>query len=320
MGKQVVWPGCVRATDGCGAARGAPGRGRPAARSAPSAMGGASPHRRRLKLVEQALTTHHGPEKSRGPDQRNAGGVGSTSSSSNSSGSAGRLISMDEVREHRTAETCWVAVAGRVYDVTGFLNDHPGGAGIVLDHAGVPSYICAPLSAMLTPLCSVPPPLRVTGVNLCVLHGVAGRDATAIFERVHAPSVLRKWGTPFLIGRVDDGRTAGPAGAAEPREEPHAVAASGLLSPPLPSRALVPVALSSPFPHGRFESLGLEAIRFEWALHDRMTAPGVRSHTAGNIRNHSGRGGGVPPTATPRRSVPFLPVMMGRMLLITTQH
>lgn len=32
-----------------------------------------------------------------------------------------------DVREHRTANSAWVAVHGKVYDVTSFLNRHPGG-------------------------------------------------------------------------------------------------------------------------------------------------------------------------------------------------
>ena len=33
-------------------------------------------------------------------------------------------------------ESCWVIIKGEVYDVTNFLDDHPGGAAIILKYGG----------------------------------------------------------------------------------------------------------------------------------------------------------------------------------------
>ena len=41
-----------------------------------------------------------------------------------------------EVAAHNTAESCWVTMDGRVYDLTGFLDDHPGGKEMLLLAAG----------------------------------------------------------------------------------------------------------------------------------------------------------------------------------------
>ncbi|KAL2825059.1 oxidoreductase [Aspergillus cavernicola] len=41
-----------------------------------------------------------------------------------------------EVRQHSTRQSCWVIINGTVYDVTAFVNDHPGGASILLKYAG----------------------------------------------------------------------------------------------------------------------------------------------------------------------------------------
>jgi cytochrome b involved in lipid metabolism len=35
-----------------------------------------------------------------------------------------------------TRESCWVIIKGQVYDVTNFLDDHPGGAAIILKYGG----------------------------------------------------------------------------------------------------------------------------------------------------------------------------------------
>ncbi|WEW61796.1 FMN-dependent alpha-hydroxy acid dehydrogenase family protein [Emydomyces testavorans] len=40
------------------------------------------------------------------------------------------------VAKHNTVDSCWVVLYGKVYDVTDFLPDHPGGASIILKLAG----------------------------------------------------------------------------------------------------------------------------------------------------------------------------------------
>ncbi|KAI6145561.1 glyoxylate dehydrogenase [Pisolithus tinctorius] len=46
------------------------------------------------------------------------------------------LISTQTVAEHASPESCWIIVHGRVYDVTEFLPEHPGGSKIILKYAG----------------------------------------------------------------------------------------------------------------------------------------------------------------------------------------
>ena len=43
---------------------------------------------------------------------------------------------MSEVRRHTTPESAWIIVHGHVYDCTGFLKDHPGGADSIMINAG----------------------------------------------------------------------------------------------------------------------------------------------------------------------------------------
>lgn len=47
-----------------------------------------------------------------------------------------REIEMVEVRQHNTKESTWLVIRGEVYDVTGFLNEHPGGLDLILAEAG----------------------------------------------------------------------------------------------------------------------------------------------------------------------------------------
>lgn len=45
-------------------------------------------------------------------------------------------ITKSQVKKHNTEESCWVIVHEKVYDITSFLADHPGGDSILLEFAG----------------------------------------------------------------------------------------------------------------------------------------------------------------------------------------
>lgn len=41
-----------------------------------------------------------------------------------------------EVSEHKRSNDCWIIIEGRVYDVSGWLDKHPGGKRIIRHYAG----------------------------------------------------------------------------------------------------------------------------------------------------------------------------------------
>ncbi|MCX8194525.1 MAG: hypothetical protein N3G22_00230 [Candidatus Micrarchaeota archaeon] len=45
-------------------------------------------------------------------------------------------ITPAQLSEHGSAEDCWVAYKGKVYDVTAYLSKHPGGAGTIAAFCG----------------------------------------------------------------------------------------------------------------------------------------------------------------------------------------
>ncbi|WPH04326.1 Hypothetical protein R9X50_00721500 [Acrodontium crateriforme] len=47
-----------------------------------------------------------------------------------------RKFTFDEIQQHRSAESTWVVLYGKVYDVTSFLPSHPGGTKVILELAG----------------------------------------------------------------------------------------------------------------------------------------------------------------------------------------
>merc|ERR1712086_892080 len=45
-------------------------------------------------------------------------------------------IPMSEVRKHSAPDDCWVVIHEKVYDLTDFLSEHPGGKKVILRYAG----------------------------------------------------------------------------------------------------------------------------------------------------------------------------------------
>ncbi|KAL1980257.1 hypothetical protein VTN96DRAFT_4432 [Rasamsonia emersonii] len=76
------------------------------------------------------------------------------------------LLDGKEVAQHNSPESCWIVVRGKVYDVTAFLDDHPGGARVILQ--------------------------------------CAGRDATADYDAIHPPQLIEETLPPSAFkGEVD---------------------------------------------------------------------------------------------------------------------
>mmetsp|Transcript_15884 Transcript_15884/g.28284 ORF Transcript_15884/g.28284 Transcript_15884/m.28284 type:complete len:132 (-) Transcript_15884:1600-1995(-) len=47
-----------------------------------------------------------------------------------------KVFTKEEVAKHNTEEDCWLIIRGKVYDVSTYLDDHPGGVEIVTDLSG----------------------------------------------------------------------------------------------------------------------------------------------------------------------------------------
>jgi cytochrome b involved in lipid metabolism len=47
-----------------------------------------------------------------------------------------QVFTAEEVAKHNSRESAWIIIRKKVYDVTEFLNEHPGGDLLLLDRAG----------------------------------------------------------------------------------------------------------------------------------------------------------------------------------------
>ncbi|KIH59026.1 cytochrome b5-like Heme/Steroid binding domain protein [Ancylostoma duodenale] len=71
-------------------------------------------------------------------------------------------FSLAEVEKHNTIGSCWIVLDGKVYDVSKFLDEHPGGLEVIAE--------------------------------------LAGKDATASFEDVGHSKDARDMAKEYLIG------------------------------------------------------------------------------------------------------------------------
>ena len=92
-----------------------------------------------------------------------------------------RQYTREQVAEHNTAADCWIVVGDRVFDVTRWLERHPGRP--------------APILAL------------------------AGKDATAAFRHFHSKEVFEQYATAFDIGAVAGGALEQQGGVAAQWEE-----------------------------------------------------------------------------------------------------
>lgn len=66
------------------------------------------------------------------------------------------MVTADEVGHHDSKKSCWVVIAGQAYDVTDYLDRHPGGSNSILRHAGMASILIYSIDFVLTTGCRMP--------------------------------------------------------------------------------------------------------------------------------------------------------------------
>ncbi|KAI4314065.1 hypothetical protein L6164_027007 [Bauhinia variegata] len=47
-----------------------------------------------------------------------------------------KLYSMEEASQHNTKEDCWVVIDGKVYDLSSYMDEHPGGDDVIIASTG----------------------------------------------------------------------------------------------------------------------------------------------------------------------------------------
>ncbi|URD90172.1 Cytochrome b5-like Heme/Steroid binding domain [Musa troglodytarum] len=76
-----------------------------------------------------------------------------------------KIYHFDEVAKHKGAKDCWLIISGKVYDVTQFMDEHPGGDDVLL--------------------------------------AASGKDATNDFEDIGHSNAAREMMDKYYIGKID---------------------------------------------------------------------------------------------------------------------
>jgi alkylation response protein AidB-like acyl-CoA dehydrogenase/cytochrome b involved in lipid metabolism len=110
--------------------------------------------------------------------------------------SSGGVLSMADVQQHSSPDDCWIVIEDKVYDVTEFMHDHPGG----------------------------PKPLMLYG----------GKDATEEFTMVHHPQIIKTLAVPFQVGILEQPEAHAPPAVAPSALVPTAKRTNDANDPVLP--------------------------------------------------------------------------------------
>ncbi|KAK2545602.1 cytochrome b5 [Columba livia] len=62
--------------------------------------------------------------------------AGERTEAAGSAAEAGPLYTLEEVGKRNSSREAWMVIHGRVYDVTRFLEEHPGGEEVLIEQAG----------------------------------------------------------------------------------------------------------------------------------------------------------------------------------------
>jgi cytochrome b involved in lipid metabolism len=75
-----------------------------------------------------------------------------------------KSYTVEEVAQHNTAKDIWIIINGKVFDLTNFINEHPGGKKVLLKKAG--------------------------------------KDASKEFKTFHNDAIMQRVGLPMQIGVI----------------------------------------------------------------------------------------------------------------------
>mmetsp|Transcript_32073 Transcript_32073/g.63586 ORF Transcript_32073/g.63586 Transcript_32073/m.63586 type:complete len:504 (-) Transcript_32073:650-2161(-) len=104
------------------------------------------------------------------------------------------MISFEEIAKHNNRNSCWVVLHGVVYDMTKFLDEHPGGAAIILKQAG--------------------------------------KDGTKAFDAIHPRDIVKMLPPEAVLGKADMSTAPAPSAEAE-TAPPSGPASAAAEKPPI---------------------------------------------------------------------------------------
>lgn len=109
-----------------------------------------------------------------------------------------KTYTVEEVAQHNTAKDIWIIVNGKVFDLTNFINDHPGGKKVLMKKAG--------------------------------------KDASKEFKTFHNDAIMQRVGLPMQIGVI--GSAEAPAATPPQEQPKKQVATPSAAVPAAPKKSV----------------------------------------------------------------------------------
>jgi cytochrome b involved in lipid metabolism len=94
------------------------------------------------------------------------------------------MYSREEVAKHTQDGDIWVIIENDVYDLSSFLQEHPGGAKSMFSETTSPMW-------------------TRNLIKSTVLQGVAGQDATKKFKKYHRLGILSRYKERLRLGGLE---------------------------------------------------------------------------------------------------------------------
>ncbi|KHN73188.1 Cytochrome b5 [Toxocara canis] len=117
-----------------------------------------------------------------------------------------KIFTYDEIAKHNNAASTWIIIDDKVYDVSKFLDEHPGGEEVILEQAG--------------------------------------RDATSSFYDVGHSNDAKEMAAQYLIGRVNRSENVSQASAGDRIISSDKATWSDIIFSPTWSNFLIPTGIS----------------------------------------------------------------------------
>lgn len=117
----------------------------------------------------------------------------------------GKVFTLEECKKHTSDKDCWLIVHGKVYDVTDFLEEHPGGYDIILTSAGraealAPAWAGGRACAAMRAGASTRGARRKHLMIPCPCC-YTGKDSTQDFEEIGHSNSAREILEKYIIGK-----------------------------------------------------------------------------------------------------------------------
>jgi hypothetical protein len=115
-----------------------------------------------------------------------------------------KVFTWAEIEQHNKASDCFLVIEGKVYDITKFLADHPGGEEVLVELAGQCMLLCAQFLFLKEKKKKKKTVRMKTGGALFFAHLPGRPTYPSNFDVILRAVDRMRYGGPFLVLKFQD--------------------------------------------------------------------------------------------------------------------